>query len=38
MHDDPADRVIVATAEVLGASLVTKDPRLHRYRPVKSIW
>ena len=38
MHDDPADRIIVATALVLGASLVTKDQRLRRYRPVKSIW
>jgi len=38
MHDDPADRIIVATALLLGAGLVTKDQRLRRYRPVKSIW
>ncbi len=38
MHDDPADRIIVATAQLLGAALVTKDQRLRRYRPVKSIW
>jgi PIN domain nuclease of toxin-antitoxin system len=38
IHDDPADRMIVATALVLGASLVTKDARLRRYRPVKTIW
>jgi len=38
IHDDPADRMIVATALVLGASLVTKDARLRRYRHVKTIW
>jgi PIN domain nuclease of toxin-antitoxin system len=38
MHDDPADRMIVATAQVLGAGLVTKDQRLRRYRHVKAIW
>jgi PIN domain nuclease of toxin-antitoxin system len=38
MHDDPADRIIVATAIVLGAGLVTKDQRIRRYRHVKAIW
>jgi PIN domain nuclease of toxin-antitoxin system len=38
MHDDPADRIIVATALVLGAGLVTKDQRIRRYRHVKAIW
>lgn len=38
IHDDPADRMIMATALVLGASLVTKDQRLRRYRHVKTIW
>ncbi len=38
IHDDPADRMIVATALVLGASLVTKDRRLLGYRHVKAIW
>ena len=28
MHDDPADRLIVATALILGASLATSDARL----------
>ena len=28
MHDDPADRLIVATALTLGASLATSDARL----------
>jgi PIN domain nuclease of toxin-antitoxin system len=31
MHGDPADRMLVATARVLGAKLVTKDTQLIRY-------
>jgi PIN domain nuclease of toxin-antitoxin system len=31
LHGDPADRMLVATARVLGAKLVTKDARLIRY-------
>jgi len=31
LHGDPADRMLVATARVLGARLVTKDARLIRY-------
>jgi PIN domain nuclease of toxin-antitoxin system len=31
MHGDPADRMLVATARVLGATLVTKDAQLLRY-------
>lgn len=31
-HDDPADRLIVATAMGLGASLVTSDARLLAWR------
>ncbi len=38
LHEDPADRVIVATALVLGAPLVTKDNRLRRYRHIETIW
>lgn len=30
-HDDPADRMIVATARVLGATLVTRDRDILRY-------
>lgn len=37
-HRDPADRMIVATALVLGAVLVTGDARLRSYRPLKSVW
>ncbi len=38
LHEDPADRIIVATALSLNASLVTKDQRLRRYREVRTVW
>ena len=37
-HDDPADRIIVATALSLGAKLITKDRRIRRYRGVETLW
>jgi len=37
-HKDPADRMILATALGLGATLVTADTRLRSYRSVKSVW
>ena len=38
LHDDPADRVITATALTLGATLITKDARLHAYPHVETLW
>ena len=38
MHDDPADRFIVATARHHGASLVTKDRLLIASALVETIW
>ncbi len=38
LHQDPADRIIIATALTLGAPLVTKDAKLARYPHVKTIW
>lgn len=38
MHEDPADRIIVATALTLGAELVTRDRRLLAYPPVRTAW
>lgn len=38
LHDDPADRMIVATALSLGATLVTKDRRLRDYGHVETLW
>jgi PIN domain nuclease of toxin-antitoxin system len=37
-HRDPADRIIVATAIGIGATLVTGDPHLRAYRRVKTVW
>lgn len=37
-HRDPADRMIVATALGLNATLVTADRRLRAYRSVSTVW
>jgi PIN domain nuclease of toxin-antitoxin system len=37
-HRDPADRIIVATARINGATLVTKDQKILNYPHVTSIW
>ena len=37
-HSDPADRIIVATATTIGASLITKDERILNYPHVETIW
>ncbi|MDQ3700180.1 MAG: type II toxin-antitoxin system VapC family toxin [Chloroflexota bacterium] len=38
LHADPADRLIVASAERLGATLVTKDELLRAYSGVATLW
>ena len=38
IHPDPADRIILATARILGATLITKDERLWNYPHVTSLW
>jgi PIN domain nuclease of toxin-antitoxin system len=38
LHPDPADRIIIATALSVGASLVTKDEKLLDYAPINTIW
>lgn len=38
MHGDPADRIIVATAKLLGAELVTADDRLRGTAEIATIW
>ncbi len=35
---DPADRIIVATAVIMGAPLVSSDRRILRYPHVKGVW
>ena len=37
-HQDPADRMIVATARRFGAPLVTHDRRIRSYPHVKTVW
>ncbi|MDA8098075.1 MAG: type II toxin-antitoxin system VapC family toxin [Nitrospiraceae bacterium] len=38
LHDDPADRIIIATARFLNATLVTKDEKILKYPKVKTLW
>jgi PIN domain nuclease of toxin-antitoxin system len=38
MHGDPADRLILASAQELNVPLVTKDRRLRKHSEVTSIW
>jgi PIN domain nuclease of toxin-antitoxin system len=37
LHGDPADRILVATARVLGAILLTKDARLIEYSQLRHV-
>ena len=37
-HADPADRIIVATARINGATLITKDKKILSYPYVNSTW
>ncbi|HKT30213.1 type II toxin-antitoxin system VapC family toxin [Dyella sp.] len=37
-HNDPADRMIVATARKLAVPLVTRDEKIRSYKHVKTIW
>lgn len=37
-HGDPADQMIVATARIHGATLVTKDERIRNYEHVEMVW
>jgi PIN domain nuclease of toxin-antitoxin system len=38
LHNDPADRIIIATTLSLGAVLVTKDEKIRNYPHVKTAW
>jgi PIN domain nuclease of toxin-antitoxin system len=38
LHGDPIDRLIVATAQILGLRLVTADARLQRSHEVPTVW
>jgi len=38
LHADPADRIIIATALILGLPLVTRDEKIARYPHIRTIW
>lgn len=38
LHDDPADRIIIATTITLGGTLVTKDDRIRKYPHLRTLW
>lgn len=38
MHGDPADRLVAATAEVLGARLISADEKLRQHPAVQALW
>ncbi|WP_371867867.1 PIN domain-containing protein [Duganella levis] len=38
LNNDPADRIIVATAMLLHAPIVTTDARIRAYPHVQTIW
>lgn len=37
-HKDPVDRMIVATALIYGARLITSDEKILNYKKVQTIW
>ena len=37
-HQDPADRILTATARLGGLAIVTGDPRLLAYPHVETVW
>ena len=38
VHRDPADRMIIATALLLGGTLITQDRKIRNYPHVSSLW
>jgi PIN domain nuclease of toxin-antitoxin system len=37
-HQDPADRIIIATAVIMGAPVITNDAKILKYPHVRTIW
>ncbi|HPA70700.1 MAG TPA: type II toxin-antitoxin system VapC family toxin [Spirochaetota bacterium] len=37
-HKDPADRIIVATAQTLNMPVITRDGEMRKYPHVRTIW
>ncbi len=38
IHDDPVDRIIIASAMINNGALITKDKKILSYKPVQTIW
>ena len=38
LHEDPADRIIIATALTLGHPLISRDTKIRDYPHVESVW
>lgn len=38
LHNDPFDRVIIATAQELRLTVLTPDPKIHAYPDVRILW
>lgn len=38
LHADPCDRIIVATASLLGMTILTPDPLIREYPEAKTAW
>jgi PIN domain nuclease of toxin-antitoxin system len=38
LHKDPADRFIIAAAQILGAEIITPDNTISRYPTVRVLW
>jgi PIN domain nuclease of toxin-antitoxin system len=38
LHNDPADQIIVATARIEKATIVTRDERMRAYPHVATVW
>ncbi|MBN2000482.1 type II toxin-antitoxin system VapC family toxin [candidate division KSB1 bacterium] len=38
LHNDPADRIIIATAMVHNAKIISKDGLLQRYHDITVVW
>jgi PIN domain nuclease of toxin-antitoxin system len=38
LHNDPFDRLLIATAQAHKLTLLTPDPKIHAYPEVKVLW
>ena len=38
LHSDPADRIIIATALLMGFPLITRDRKITNYPHVRTVW